>query len=372
MRWAALLGLALPAAACAIPKPPATERPAPGVAAAASAGPARSARSGLPVPPHTGVPRPSGPPGNLKVLDWAGFKAAVSWTFDDAQPSHLAHYAELAALHVPMTFYITVASREKEPGFDETWRRAVRDGNELGNHSVHHCRSDLTGCLAGVHLPGNLASLGEELDGCSAYIRERTGQPDIWTSASPFGDSGYDEPASTRFLVNRGVQDGTIPPGTATYPFDLPTYPAKAGDTADVFSARIDDARAEGSWLTMLIHTITPTDANWYAPVSLQAVTGAMRHAQERGDVWSDTVVAVAAYWRGQQLVATARPEDGAARTATWSWMLPPHFPPGKYLRVTVDGGMLTQRGQPLVWDEHGYYEVALDAGELTLGPAAP
>jgi hypothetical protein len=48
---------------------------------------------------------------------------------------------------------------------------------------------------------------------------------------------------------------------------------------------------------------------------------------------------------------------------------LPAHFPPGKYLRVNVTGGTLTQKGAPLPWDPHGYYEVALDAGALTLAP---
>jgi hypothetical protein len=48
---------------------------------------------------------------------------------------------------------------------------------------------------------------------------------------------------------------------------------------------------------------------------------------------------------------------------------LPPNFPPGKYLRVTVDGGTLTQHGVSLPWVTHGYYEVALDAGSLTWSP---
>ena len=48
---------------------------------------------------------------------------------------------------------------------------------------------------------------------------------------------------------------------------------------------------------------------------------------------------------------------------------MPDHFPPGKYLRVTVAEGTLTQGGQTLTWDDHGYYEIALDAGSVTLGP---
>ena len=44
-------------------------------------------------------------------------------------------------------------------------------------------------------------------------------------------------------------------------------------------------------------------------------------------------------------------------------------FPPRKYLRVKVDGGTLEQGGIALAWDSHGCYEVALDAGSLTLSP---
>src|SRR5579863_3020044 len=40
----------------------------------------------LPTPPGAAnVPRPSGTPGNLEVLSWAGFTSAVSYTFDDGQ-----------------------------------------------------------------------------------------------------------------------------------------------------------------------------------------------------------------------------------------------------------------------------------------------
>lgn len=36
---------------------------------------------------------------------------------------------------------------------------------------------------------------------------------------------------------------------------------------------------------------------------------------------------------------------------------------------VRVDGGTLAQGGTPLAWDEHGYYDVALDANSLTRTP---
>jgi hypothetical protein len=111
-----------------------------------------------------------------------------------------------------------------------------------------------------------------------------------------------------------------------------------------------------------------PTTNNWFGPVDIGAVTGSMRHAQSFGDVWADTLVNVGAYWRAQKVFSSLTPTT-RHRATTWTWTLPAHFPPGKFLRVTVDGGTLRQGERTLAWNHHGFYEVALDAGTLTLSP---
>jgi hypothetical protein len=136
--------------------------------------------------------------------------------------------------------------------------QAVTDGHEMGNHTIHHCHADLTGCST-----GSATSLDAELDDCNVSV-----------------------------------------------------------------------------------------------------VTGSIVHAQTAGDIWLDTMVAVGAYWRGQRAVSVATPTTNADGSQTWSWTLPAHFPPGKFVRVTVDGGTLSQNGMALPWDGHGYYEVVLDAGQ--------
>jgi peptidoglycan/xylan/chitin deacetylase (PgdA/CDA1 family) len=323
------------------------------------------APSGLPIPATKRIAKPSGIPGNVTVLDWAGFKAATSWTFDDSQPSHLAHYAALNAVGVPMTFYINSANSEGA-AYEAAWTKAVHDGHELGNHSVHHCHADLTGCMSGTPL----ATLGDELDACSTYITGHTTQTAVWTMASPFGDHGYDAAAVPRFLASRGVSAGSVGPGDTTDPYKLPVHPVTEGETAATMNRHADAARNAGRWLIFLVHTITPTDAVWYAPVEIGELTSAMRTAAARVDVWTDTVVAIAAYWRAQKIFQSLAPTV-AGNIRTWTWTLPAHFPPGKYLRVKVDGGTLTQGigSSSLIWDPHGYYEVALDAGTLTLAP---
>src|SRR5882724_1883623 len=178
-RWSAILVAV--AAGCAAHGRSTIDTHSPTSAGAAGG---RSAISGLPVPGTNGVARPSGPPRNLTVLDWAGFRAAVSFTFDDAQPSHIAHYAELQAAGVPMTFYIN-GGDAGGPAFEPTWAQAVKDGHEIGSHTNHHCRADLTGCLFGA-APADAAA---EIDSNAAYITRHTAQRAVWTMASPFGDA---------------------------------------------------------------------------------------------------------------------------------------------------------------------------------------
>jgi peptidoglycan/xylan/chitin deacetylase (PgdA/CDA1 family) len=320
--------------------------------------------SGLPVPcAASKVAKPAGASGNLRVLDWAGFKSAVTYTFDDGQPSHIEHYQALQATGVRMTFFVTSANQAL-PGFVETFRRAVRDGHEIGNHSAHHCHADLRGCLSGA-AGGSLAA---EIDDCTRLIKERLGQSDVWTAASPYGDSGYAGAFSARSFLNRGIYAGTVGPVDGTDPFQLPTYIASPEDSPRSFNRAIDGARGKGAWLLFLVHTLSPTDENWYSPIPVSLVTRSVAHALSLGDVWVDSMVNVGAYWRGQSIVATTAPAL-SRDTMTWTWTLPDHFPPGKYLRVVVDGGTLSQAGQPLAWDEHGYYEVSLDKGTLTLMP---
>ncbi|HYJ08856.1 MAG TPA: polysaccharide deacetylase, partial [Polyangiaceae bacterium] len=132
--------------------------------------------------------------------------------------------------------------------------------------------------------------------------------------------------------------------------------------------AQVTSARDEGKWRLLLVHGFTGGSDSAYQPVDLQAFTDSVDHAKAFGDVWIDSVVNVTAYWRAEKLLNGTTPANADGMT-TWTWNLPEHFPPGKFLRVRVTGGTLEQNGKALVWDPHGYYEVALDAAALTLKP---
>jgi len=330
--------------------------------------------AGLPLPlAAREVARPAGATGRpgLRVLDWAGFKAAVSYTFDDSQPSQIDHYPELKKQRVRVTYYIA-PNANKYPGYDATWRDAVAQGSEIGNHTTHHCKAAELADNDPKTCPAGLGSAGAEFDDTSDYIRTRIGQSGVWTAAYPFGDTDYKAVAASRFFVVRGVWPGMTAPGTASDALNLPItgFPgdpkSPGGDPVSTFNAAMDMALGQGRWVIYLVHTVLPSPKhNWGGGEDIGAITGNMAYGKSFGTMWIDSVVNIGAYWRGQQLLQAATPRTSGGVT-TWRWPLPPNFPPGRKLRVVVDGGTLTQDGMPLSWDRHGYYEVALDAQSLS------
>ncbi|MCS0614638.1 polysaccharide deacetylase family protein [Massilia kyonggiensis] len=317
--------------------------------------------AGLPLPlAPSDVARPAGATGQpgLRVLDWAGFKSALSYTFDDSQPSQIDHYPDLKAQRVRVTYYVNPVANWY-PNYDATWKDAVAQGSEIGNHTTHHCRAaELTDNDPNT-CPASLGSAGAEFDDTGVYIRTKLGQSAVWTSAYPFGDTDYKPAAASRFLVSRGVWPGMVAPGPGADAQNLPLaeFPADA--------SKFDTAASQGRWMIYLFHTLLPTTQDWGGGVNIGAVTDNMAHAKALGTVWIDSVVNIGAYWRGQQLLQAATPTTSAG-TTTWRWTLPANFPPGRTLRVVVNGGTLSQNGKPLTWDRRGYYEVALDAQALS------
>jgi peptidoglycan/xylan/chitin deacetylase (PgdA/CDA1 family) len=312
--------------------------------------------SGLALPPLAAgkdLPVPSGGDCGLTVLDWAGFAGAASYSYDDGQPSHVQHWKALKATGVPMTFYL-MPSANWVPNYDATWKDALAAGSELGNHTYSHKK------LAEY---ADAAAIEKDIADCDAYITDKLGQKAARSFAYPFGETGWSDAFKGRFLFARTVYSGTIKPLDGTDPLMLPIFPVQAGQTAADFNSALDRSAKAGSWVIFMFHSILPGD-NWYAGVQTKDVTASVGHAKQAGTLWLDTVETVGAYWLGQKLIASV-PASGDDGAKTWAWTLPAGFPSGKFLRVRVNGGTLSQNGTSLEWNPRGFYEVALDAGKL-------
>ncbi len=304
--------------------------------------------SGLPAPPGPNdLAPPAGAPGDIRVLNWAGFQSAVTYSFDDNNTSQIQNYDTLQGLGVPFTFYLWTNQGSAN---DAVWRRALADGHEIGNHTMSHNPGSCT--------PGDINAATQFIQG---NVRTTP-----YTMAAPNGDGCYANAANGLFFINRGVQPAQpVMPNGNSNPLNLNCYIPATNQAANVFNSNIDDGRARGGWVIYVIHGF---NGNGFQPLNLGQFVNAVNYAKSLQDVWIGTMVDIGAYWLGQRAFTRAMTtENGDSKT--WSWDLPGQFPPGKFLRATVGGGRLSQNGQQLPFDPHGYYEIALDAGSVTLEP---
>jgi len=293
----------------------------------------------------------------LKVLDWAGFRAAISYTFDDSMASQVVAYPQLQATGERMTFFLVSGMALNN---STIWAQVAKDGHEIGNHTHHHCLADGTKCGVGSWS----GSLEAEYDECTDYIKRVLGVDNVWTTAAPFGDTRYDSVAQSRFFLNRGVGRGHIAPIDDTDPNHLPTYAPKPNETATTLNTHVDAARAGGYWEIYELHSLKANEG--FAPVDITDLIANIDYAKSSGDVWIDSMVNVGAYWAGQRALSNAKYAESRG-TVVVSWTLPQHFPSGKYVRITLTGGTLKQGGVVVPWNDAGFYEIALDPGSLTI-----
>ena len=193
----------------------------------------------------------------------------------------------------------------------------------------------------------------------------------VYTMASPFGDASYPPLAATRYLINRGVDDGTDRAQRQHRPVQhqLLHSPARApAEHVQHRDRRGPKRPAPGRRCSSTASRAAATPLTSRSHIG--EFTASVNHAKSFGDVWIDSVR------QRRRLLARA---EGVRRRSRPRLRGIRRRGPGRCPRTSrparscasrVDGGTLTQPGgRTLTWDDHGYYEVALDAGSLTLSP---
>jgi len=323
--------------------------------------------SGYPAAGASGQAAPTGAASKVTVVPWAGFKGAISFTFDDTNSSQISNYSALQALNdkgnnVRYTFFMQTG-KTTELG-NSVWPQAIKDGHEFGNHTKSH----------------QSAASSSDLQAAEDTLKS-TFKVTAVSVAAPNGDASYQTvvPSMKEFLTNRTAgNNGAIsmtddPTATdssgAARQYRLPcVIPATGSSSATMQGQFMNDIKG-GKWQIFLVHGFTGGSDSAYQPVPIAEFTSAVKAVKDLGNIWIDSVGTISAYWVGafkfSKLTATSSGTD-----KTWTWKTSDFgsgFPTGKYLRVTTDGGTLKQGSTTLQWDDHGYYEVSLDAGTLTL-----
>ncbi len=323
-----------------------------------------SSASNLPPAGASGQAAPSATGTKVTVLDWAGFKSAVSFTFDDSNQSQLDNYAALQAENdkgnnVRYTFYLITGKSQSG-----SYGQALKDGHELANHTKSHSSTATT----------------SDIQAAQDYIQS-TYKVTSYDIAAPNGASSYTTvvPPMNEFLTNRSAgNSGTGVAATddpASKQWSLPCIIPNTGAAASAMESSITQLTNGGRWTTFLVHGFnTPASdqsEGAYQPVSITEFTTAVSWAKTQGTMWLDTVENVSAYWIAEYHFNKLSPSTSGS-DKVWTWKTSDFnnpYPAGKFLRVKTDGGTLKQGSTTLTWNDHGYYEVSLDAGTLTLSP---
>jgi hypothetical protein len=264
----------------------------------------------------------------------------------------IAAYPTLEGLGVPFTFYLWTGRTE---AMNSVWPQAVKDGHEMGNHTQSHQSTP----------PGGVS----DINAATTFIMQHLGVTP-YTMAAPNGSSSYPPlTGSANMLTNRGVSNALVLPNDNTDPTSLPCFIPNASAPTSDFNSQVDSAQSGGGWRIILVHGFNgaSNDDGAYQPVNLTDYTAGITHTKSLGNVWIGRMVDVASYWLGQKAIKSATMTASGGKT-TWTWTLPAHFPPGKYVRIADPGVAVTQKGTAVPRNSAGYYEISLDAGAVTFG----
>lgn len=229
-----------------------------------------------------------------------GKRAAISLTFDDARLSQVdVGLPLLDKLGVKATFYVNPDGvKDRIDG----WRQAVKNGHEIGNHTVNHpCTGNYD--FAKDHALENmtLADIRKEIVDADRILGDLLGiKPEsfAYPCCQMFVGRGrslktYVPMVAERFLTARmGGDDAGNDPSFC----DLSQLMAGGSDdvTFEKLKPMIDQTIAEGRWLILCGHEVGDAGFQITSTAALEAIC---RYAKDPGNgLWIDTVSRIGRY----------------------------------------------------------------------------
>lgn len=194
---------------------------------------------------------------------WFGKKAAVVLTYDDALEVHLDNAIPiLDSLGFKGSFYLS-ASFPGSKNRLEDWKRAARNGHELGNHTLYHPCDNSDGSRAWLTEENDLANYStaqivREVEMTNIFLQALDGKTER-TFAYTCGDTetaegSFIDAIKDKFVALRGVHGELNKPGSLNIS-NLNTYVVD-NSNADQMKVWAEKARQEGALLVLLFHGV--------------------------------------------------------------------------------------------------------------------
>ncbi len=230
-----------------------------------------------------------------------GKRAAISLTFDDARFSQIDQGLPILDEYgVKATFYVSI--RPLEERVDE-WKRAVANGNEIGNHSLTHpCSGNFPFARERALEEYTIERIRSELDEASNIIERLLGVRPV-SYAYPCGQKfvgrgrnlrSYIPVVAEKFIAGRGWMDEWANDPAFC---DLAQLMAMELDGKDFEQVKqiIDRTLTNGGWLVFCGHDIGEGGRRQTTLAS--TIRAICEYAQDPANgVWLDSVENIARY----------------------------------------------------------------------------
>jgi peptidoglycan-N-acetylglucosamine deacetylase len=234
-----------------------------------------------------------------------GKKMGLSLTFDDARLSQAdTGIALLDKYGVKATFYLSPDNMMKRL---ETWKKAVRHGHDIGNHSLHHpCTGNFAWSKDNALENYTLERMSGELDSASILIKKMLGIQPV-SFAYPCGQTfvgrgnmtrSYVPLVSVKFETGRGwLSEGPNDP--AFCDMSQLTGMELDGKSFEQALSLIEEAKSKGLWLIFAGHEMNKGGSQTSLLSTIEAIC---KYASDpTNGIWIDNVHTIAAYLKGKR-----------------------------------------------------------------------
>lgn len=235
-----------------------------------------------------------------------GAKAAVNLAYDDALDSQLDNaIPTLDKYGLKGTFYLNVVSPTLTSRL-EGWRKAAKDGHELGNHSIFHQCSKSS--LGRDWVPADrdldkvsVIQMQDQVKVTNAFLHSIDGKttrtytpPCVDLNA---GGKNYVDGLKSEFIAFKAKSGGVTPDMKTLDPYSVGVdFPADMSGAQLI--AVVKEAAAKGTMANFTFHGI----GGEHLSVSKEAHEELVKYLADNKNIyWTDTFVNIMTYVREQQ-----------------------------------------------------------------------
>jgi peptidoglycan/xylan/chitin deacetylase (PgdA/CDA1 family) len=298
----------------------------------------------------------------VRILPWNNHKSAISLTYDDGSPSHLAIVIpEMDQRGLKGTFNLIGNGANQNA---EAWRKAAVSGHELASHSMHHLQPQ----------GQSREQFKAEVEDAHIALQQLSNRP-ITTFAYPFAVvvPELSVHLEDRYVAARGGGERPQPCDDSVNWMSIPSFVPLTATRPEEYQLWLKRTSGQSAWCVIMFHSIEGTGWGW-EPIPRKVYTDLLDSiAARKHEFWIAPFTDVASYFRAQKIFEAAAATT-TANTTILTWHRPTVIPEGVLLKVMASTRSveLRQDGRVLTPDQQGIYTITFDAGNLTLTTLAP